>query len=1302
MDSRFVRVVAVLGLVTAAGLTVSTVTPPPAAAAAEPPVPPRIIKLFDLVPDPVIGLPVPKPYPAATQAALTAFETKAVAEVLQNKSLPPSDELSVRALARDDIRTQLWADLGVIMLKTAATRTASENLVHSWFATKMQRTQVGAAKAAVGEYVKWSGLTQDTYDKTASYAPQPRNGSDGYCNYHPPGPYDTTAEYDGRGTTICKEAGLTIFSFLVFSPPRPSYDQFVKYGQYLQLQSLSQGIKDQWNPLTYNDVAIHSGQVAAMVGMGVSLAASGAAVPLARALAVPLSKDNLFVTKLFPFTYRARFVASPAIQGAEATIKIAEAALADAQRLRSFTAIKAANALKAGAVTYIADAEAAARAARAAAMAEARLSAGIKVFGALTSIVGAIVDIVVTTTIASIQINSDLEAPKKLAELLRKAQAGPPDLGKLLTDSSAYPGMLATFLNETFPEPEWGCTGFLQVGTELHECANAPAPGTAGNAPPWTEAEPQFLNGVAPPGGTVNGWDQVPRISVQLPEDQGSLWVRPHGEGWWILQQVLPDGSVTDEWQTTWFPFHNYLGDTYIASRTQDATGKYFFTIAPTGTTALTSACYPGGGATAPAAMAWMSCLREDISYVDGQGRNANVLEMVHGNPPDPATPPAPPHVTLAGPWEATKGVPVTYTANVLDESGTPLTYEWLYSCPSAPNGFCIVPGTSSLVVAFEQTGSIQVGVKVTNGLGVMSSNTRSFTVSAAANTIGFDPPADMNFTRSAVYGRPYETQDLRASASSQLPVTLAVDPGSQAVCRVDSGTVTAIGVGTCSVTATQAGDGVYPAATPVTRSFEVGRSDFLVTITDGPMQYSDPAPPLAPFVSEPLALDGITGSLSGCERLLGLTTAAGTVGVGPGSYPLNGCTGFTSDHFTLAYNGSSRVTPEDATLTDTTQAVTAPGLAVMTATVRQVDDGHPGDITAARVDFQLFRSGNQSDAPDYQVVNQPVNADGLVARTLSGLPPDTYRLVIRTSPSSPFAARSSTRSLVVAAAVAPSLLVDPQDVTVTAGQSATFTSSATGNPRPTVQWYRVTAGPTFTPIAGATSPDLTLPTVTYDRSGEQYIVKYLNASGSANSGIVTLTVLPARPRVVTSPTSTTALAGGTVSFTASATGDPTPTVQWSRSVDGGSTWTAVPGATTTRLTLTGLRARQNGTRYRAEFTNVGGSAVSGAATLTVVARAPRVTVEPRDASVRPVAWATFTAAATGVPAPTVSWQVSTNRGRTWATIRGATTGRLRVVVVTQRATGTLYRAVFRNEVGVTPSRAAVLTVRPGRGVARP
>ena len=270
-----------------------------------------------------------------------------------------------------------------------------------------------------------------------------------------------------------------------------------------------------------------------------------------------------------------------------------------------------------------------------------------------------------------------------------------------------------------------------------------------------------------------------------------------------------------------------------------------------------------------------------------------------------------------------------------------------------------------------------------------------------------------------------------------------------------------------------------------------------------------------------------------------------------------------------------------------------------------------------------------------------------------------------------------------------------PQDTTVTAGESATFTSSATGNPAPTAQPYRVTGGPTFTAVPGATSPNLTLPAVRYAQNGEQYVVRYTNATGTSNSGIVTLTVLPAAPRVVTSPSSSSGLAGGTASFTAAASGDPEPSVQWSSSGDGGVTWTQIPGATTTQLALTDLRSAQSGTQYRAEFTNVGGSAVTRVAVLTVLTQAPRVTSDPQDVTVRSGATVTFTAAASGAPPPVVTWQRSRDLGRTWVTIPGADSTRLVVGGVTQMVTGTRYRAVFANEAGTAESRAATLSVRP-------
>src|SRR5262245_15805445 len=60
----------------------------------------------------------------------------------------------------------------------------------------------------------------------------------------------------------------------------------------------------------------------------------------------------------------------------------------------------------------------------------------------------------------------------------------------------------------------------------------------------------------------------------------------------------------------------------------------------------------------------------------------------------------------------------------------------------------------------------------------------------------------------------------INATASSGLPVTVASN--STNVCTLSGNMVTLVAVGTCSITATQAGNSYYSAAPPVTRTFAV------------------------------------------------------------------------------------------------------------------------------------------------------------------------------------------------------------------------------------------------------------------------------------------------------------------------------------------------------------------------------------------------------------------------------------------------------------------------------------------------
>jgi len=96
-----------------------------------------------------------------------------------------------------------------------------------------------------------------------------------------------------------------------------------------------------------------------------------------------------------------------------------------------------------------------------------------------------------------------------------------------------------------------------------------------------------------------------------------------------------------------------------------------------------------------------------------------------------------------------------------------------------------------------------------------------------------------------------------------------------------------------------------------------------------------------------------------------------------------------------------------------------------------------------------------------------------------------------------------------------------------------------------------------------------------------------------------------APPAIITQPANQTVNAGQTATFTAAATGSPTPTVQWQMSTGGGA-FSNVSGATSTSTTLSFTTAlSQNGNQYRAVFTNAAGPATTTAATLTVNAVPP-------------------------------------------------------------------------------------------------
>src|SRR5947209_7108606 len=143
-----------------------------------------------------------------------------------------------------------------------------------------------------------------------------------------------------------------------------------------------------------------------------------------------------------------------------------------------------------------------------------------------------------------------------------------------------------------------------------------------------------------------------------------------------------------------------------------------------------------------------------------------------------------------------------------------------------------------------------------------------------------------------------------------------------------------------------------------------------------------------------------------------------------------------------------------------------------------------------------------------------------------------------------------------------------PANVTVNAGQPASFTATASGEPAPTQQWEVSTNGGTsFVAIEGATAGTLTISATVAAENGYQFRSTFKNVAGQIVSKAAVLTVRTA-PVVTQQPQSQTVEEGQNATFEVQATGNPAPTVQWQTSANGGTTWSSITGATANQLTV--------------------------------------------------------------------------------------------------------------------------------------
>ena len=246
-----------------------------------------------------------------------------------------------------------------------------------------------------------------------------------------------------------------------------------------------------------------------------------------------------------------------------------------------------------------------------------------------------------------------------------------------------------------------------------------------------------------------------------------------------------------------------------------------------------------------------------------------------------------------------------------------------------------------------------------------------------------------------------------------------------------------------------------------------------------------------------------------------------------------------------------------------------------------------------------------------------------------------------------------SDTAVITVAAAGLTITKHPEAVTAAAGQSITFTVSASGTGL-TYQWqYQGKNGTTWTNFANAAGASMTK---TAQSSWNGWKVRCVVTDGSGNSAVsdtVTITIGSTGPVITKQPVSVTAVAGQSITFSVAASGSGL-TYQWQYQGKTGTTWTNFANATGSSMTKTAQKS-WDGWKVRCVVTDgSGNTAVSDTATITIGSTGPVITKQPVSVTAGAGQSITFSVTASGTGL-TYQWQYQGKTGTTWTNFANAT-----------------------------------------------
>ena len=228
--------------------------------------------------------------------------------------------------------------------------------------------------------------------------------------------------------------------------------------------------------------------------------------------------------------------------------------------------------------------------------------------------------------------------------------------------------------------------------------------------------------------------------------------------------------------------------------------------------TGYNATCLPNGSGSSGASPITVSGLINDITYTC----SVTATNAINTGPPSGTVTVTPtaiavaPQIASANATTFTVGAPGAFSVTA---TGTPTPT--LALTGTLPSGVTFTPSTGALAgtPALGTVNTYPLTITATSTTMPAAMQTFTLTVAKANQTISFTGPASQPFSTATI--------NLTATSTSSLSVTLTSN--TTPVCTLSGSTLTLVGVGTCSITASQAGDANYNAATSVTQGFTVG-----------------------------------------------------------------------------------------------------------------------------------------------------------------------------------------------------------------------------------------------------------------------------------------------------------------------------------------------------------------------------------------------------------------------------------------------------------------------------------------------